>query len=90
MVDSTTSSSPLLKAVIIVGGPHADNEFRPLNLNCPKPLFPIAGLPMIQHHLEALSAVPGMKEVYLVGYYEANQFTSFLESVQPRYSFSIK
>ena len=34
-------------------------RFRPLSLDSPKPLFPIAGLPIIQHHIEACSKVKG-------------------------------
>lgn len=28
-------------------------RFRPLSLDVPKPLFPVAGLPVIQHHIDA-------------------------------------
>ena len=32
-------------------------RFRPLSLDIPKPLFPVAGFPMIYHHIEAASKV---------------------------------
>ena len=32
-------------------------RFRPLSLDIPKPLFPVAGFPMIYHHIEAASQV---------------------------------
>ena len=32
-------------------------RFRPLSLELPKPLFPIAGFPLIHHHIEACSKV---------------------------------
>ena len=32
-------------------------RFRPLSLDVPKPLFPVAGLPIVQHHIEACSKV---------------------------------
>lgn len=42
-----------LKAVILIAGPQKGTRFRPLSLDVPKPLFPIAGLPIVQHHIEA-------------------------------------
>ena len=71
-----------VNAVIIVGGPSTVTDFRPLSLYQPKPLFPIAGRPLIYHHLKALAGVPDLQEVFLVGYYEASQFTAFLEEVR--------
>ena len=47
-----------VKAVILVGGPSRGTRFRPLSMaqnSVPKPLFPIAGFPMIYHHLRALN-----------------------------------
>jgi len=38
-------------------GVFAGTRFRPLSLNVPKPLFPVAGIPMIQHHIEACAQV---------------------------------
>ena len=35
-----------------------------------KPLFPIAGRPMIWHHIQALSKVDGLTEVLLIGFYD--------------------
>lgn len=32
-------------------------RFRPLSLELPKPLFPVAGYPIIHHHIEACSKV---------------------------------
>ena len=32
-------------------------RFRPLSLDVPKPLFPVAGFPMIFHHIEAAAKV---------------------------------
>ena len=51
------SATPTVKAVILIAGPQKGTRFRPLSLDVPKPLFPVAGLPMIQHHIEALSKV---------------------------------
>ncbi|KAI9592325.1 nucleotide-diphospho-sugar transferase [Syncephalis fuscata] len=60
----------LYKAVILVGGPSRGTRFRPLSLNCPKPLFPVAGQPFIFHHLNALSKVDELREVFLIGFFE--------------------
>ncbi|KAL7752659.1 hypothetical protein RI367_001661 [Sorochytrium milnesiophthora] len=73
-------SAPPTKAVILVGGPSRGTRFRPLSLNCPKPLFPIAGKPLLYHHLDAIADKQlGIREVYLVGFFEDNVFSTFLE-----------
>ena len=54
---------PSIKAVILIAGPQKGTRFRPLSLDLPKPLFPLAGSPMIAHHVEAAAAVPGVNEV---------------------------
>lgn len=61
-----------LKAVILLGGPQKGTRFRPLSLDLPKPLFPIAGFPMVQHHIEACSKLQDVTEIYLVGFYQPN------------------
>jgi len=66
------------KAVILTGGPSKGTRMRPLSLDIPKPLFPIAGRPMIWHHIQALSKVEGMHEVLLVGFYEDSVMASFV------------
>jgi mannose-1-phosphate guanylyltransferase len=45
------------KAVILIAGPQKGTRFRPLSLDVPKPLFPVAGRPIVQHHIEACSKV---------------------------------
>ncbi|VDO83534.1 unnamed protein product [Onchocerca flexuosa] len=57
--DAQLASSMMmtLKAVILVGGAQKGTRFRPLSLQLPKPLFPIAGVPLIEHHIEQLSKV---------------------------------
>lgn len=79
-----------LKAVILVGGPSRGTRFRPLSLTTPKPLFPIAGVPMIKHHIEALARVDGMKEIFLVGFFETTEFTSFLDDIQEEIKIPVK
>ena len=46
-----------VKAVILIGGPSRGTRFRPLSFKVPKPLFPVAGEPVIEHHIEACAKV---------------------------------
>lgn len=81
----------VLKGVILVGGPSVGTRFRPLSMDVPKPLFPIAGNALIYHHVVALSKVPGMKEILLIGFFETSVFDRFLSEVQIEFpSISIK
>ena len=56
----------MVKAVILVGGPGKGTRFRPLSLEVPKPLFPLAGRAMIEHHIKACSELNDMQEVCLI------------------------
>ncbi|CAG8517397.1 9498_t:CDS:2 [Acaulospora morrowiae] len=69
----------IFKAIILVGGPSRGTRFRPLSLDSPKPLFPVAGHPIIWHHLEAVSKVEELKEVLLIGFFENSVFDRFVE-----------
>ncbi|KAH7646165.1 GDP-mannose pyrophosphorylase A [Dermatophagoides farinae] len=81
----------MIKAVIIVGGPQKGTRFRPLSFNSPKPLFPIAGLPMIEHLIKACIQVPKMKEILLIGFYQLDDaFTEFIQSMTLKYQISIR
>ncbi|KAI8843630.1 nucleotide-diphospho-sugar transferase [Chytridium lagenaria] len=75
-----------LKGIILVGGPSVGTRFRPLSMGVPKPFFPIAGSPMIYHHVSSLAKVPGMKEIILIGFFENNVFDRFLTEVQMEFS----
>ncbi|KAL9577643.1 MAG: hypothetical protein Q9212_006237 [Teloschistes hypoglaucus] len=74
-----TSGSSSTKAVILVGGPSRGTRFRPLSLDVPKPLFDVAGHPILWHCLQAVAKVPTIKEVILVGYYEESVFRDFIK-----------
>ncbi|XP_074857714.1 mannose-1-phosphate guanylyltransferase regulatory subunit alpha isoform X2 [Carettochelys insculpta] len=81
----------MLKAVILIGGPQKGTRFRPLSFEVPKPLFPVAGVPMIQHHIEACTKVPCMKEILLVGFYQPTEALSrFLASAQQEFKIPIR
>ncbi|XP_066603254.1 mannose-1-phosphate guanyltransferase alpha-A [Prorops nasuta] len=71
----------MLKAVILIGGPLKGTRFRPLSLDIPKPLFPIAGLPMIQHHIEACALLPNLTEVLIIGSYQTSDLSQFIQEV---------
>ncbi|RPA71323.1 nucleotide-diphospho-sugar transferase [Ascobolus immersus RN42] len=79
------------KAVILVGGPSRGTRFRPLSLDLPKPLFDVAGHPIIWHNLKALAKTPGIKEVILIGYYDESVFAPYIKWWSLDYpQFSIK
>ncbi|TWU74945.1 Proteasome subunit alpha type-2 [Metarhizium rileyi] len=69
------------KAVILVGGPSRGTRFRPLSLDLPKPLFDVAGHPIIWHCLSAIARVPNkqIQEVYMIGYYDESVFRDFIK-----------
>ena len=72
-------NAPTTKAVILVGGPSRGTRFRPLSLEQPKPLFEIAGHPIIEHCFASITKVPSIKEVFIVGYYEEAVFRDFIK-----------
>lgn len=65
-------------------------RFRPLSLDIPKPLFPLAGVPLIQHHIEACASLKDIKEILLIGFYPVAQIESFINEVQSQYPVAIK
>nr|XP_039247506.1 mannose-1-phosphate guanyltransferase alpha-A-like [Styela clava] len=79
------------KAVILIGGPDKGTRFRPLSLNQPKPLFPVAGVPMIQHHIEACVAVPNLQEIILIGFFpEDENLKNFINHCRKEFNISIR
>ncbi|KAF7123075.1 hypothetical protein RHSIM_Rhsim12G0161200 [Rhododendron simsii] len=75
------SSQERVAAVIMVGGPTKGTRFRPLSLNIPKPLFPLAGQPMAHHPISACKRIPNLAQIYLVGFYEEREFTMYVSSI---------
>lgn len=65
-------------------------RFRPLSLDLPKPLFPIAGRSIIQHHIEACVQLTELKEILVIGYYPAAQMEKFVSDMQTLYNVSIR
>lgn len=81
----------MLKAIILVGGPMKGTRFRPLSLELPKPLFPVAGFPIIYHHIEACSQVPGLREILVIGFYQPNEaLNRFISQSQQEFQIQIR
>ncbi|KKP02925.1 mannose-1-phosphate guanylyltransferase [Trichoderma harzianum] len=76
---SATPVGAATKAVILVGGPSRGTRFRPLSLDLPKPLFDVAGHPIIWHCLDAVARVKQIQEVYIIGYYDESVFRDFIK-----------
>ncbi|EGP88391.1 mannose-1-phosphate guanyltransferase like protein [Zymoseptoria brevis] len=74
-----TGGGSVTKAVILVGGPSRGTRFRPLSLDLPKPLFEVAGHPIIEHCFAAITRVPEIREVFIVGYYDESVFRDFIK-----------
>ncbi|RDD39038.1 Mannose-1-phosphate guanyltransferase alpha-B [Trichoplax sp. H2] len=81
----------LIKAIILIGGPQKGTRFRPLSLELPKPLFPVAGIPMIEHHVAACAKIPEIKEVLLIGFYQQNEYLlRFIEDMKRKYDIFVR
>ncbi|ERN06480.1 hypothetical protein AMTRI_Chr10g1370 [Amborella trichopoda] len=75
------STQERVVAVILVGGPTKGTRFRPLSLNIPKPLFPLAGQPMVHHPISACKRIPHLVQIYLIGFYEEREFLLYVSSI---------
>jgi len=56
-------------------------RFRSLSLNIAKPLFPLAGFPMVHHPILACKKIPNLAHIYLIGFYDERLFTLYLSNV---------
>eukprot|EP00741_Cyanophora_paradoxa_P003641 tig00000093_g3538.t1 len=82
-----------VKAVLMVGGPTKGTRFRPISLSSrwiPKPLFPIAGRPMILHHIEACAKLPSLKSILMIGFYEEEDFSEFVRTTSAQLNIPIR
>ncbi|XP_057759710.1 uncharacterized protein LOC130980094 [Arachis stenosperma] len=77
-------------AVIMVGGPTKGTRFRPLSFDIPKPLFPLAGQPMVHHPIAACKRIPNLAQIYLIGFHEEREFALFVSSVSNELKVPIK
>lgn len=65
-------------------------RFRPLSFNSPKPLFPIAGLPTIEHLIKACVKIPNMKEIFLLGFFPQDDLDEFVKSMKNKYQLNVR
>ena len=63
---------PALEAILLVGG--KGTRLRPLTISTPKPLLPIAGVPLLEHQLRKASAA-GIRRIVFATSYRAAMFT---------------
>mmetsp|Transcript_2642 Transcript_2642/g.6366 ORF Transcript_2642/g.6366 Transcript_2642/m.6366 type:complete len:415 (+) Transcript_2642:53-1297(+) len=78
------------KAVVLIGGPGKATNFRPLSFRVPKPLFPVAGEPLIYHHIAACAKLPGLLEVLILGGHDESLFQEFMASSTERLGIKIR
>lgn len=73
-----------MKSVILCAG-YATRLY-PLTLNCPKPLLPIGGRPLIEYILDVLEEIPEIGEVFIVtnARFRKNFVDWYDERVNPR------
>jgi len=88
-------SLPVVKLVILVGGPSKGTRFRPLSLDTPKPLFPVSDKPLIWHHVSAscanLQGQADLREIILIGFYERTaEWTKFCSSIEAEFSVPVR
>jgi len=69
-----------VEAVIVAGG--LGTRLRPLTVNAPKHLLPVAGVPFVVHQVAKLAAA-GVRRVVLATSYHAEQFQPILGDGQP-------
>ena len=60
-------------------------RFRPLSLDVPKPLFPVAGIPLVQHLIESCVQVKTLKEILILGNFPSADIVPFLSEISPLY-----
>lgn len=73
------------KALILVGGGTRGTRFRPLSLDIPKVLFPVAGKPIVSHAIDSIAAISSIKEILLIGFYDDAVFKDFIADAQKQY-----
>lgn len=64
-----------MKAMLLAAG--RGERMGPLTEHCPKPLLPVAGKPLLRHHLERLARL-GIREVVVNASYLGDQVEDFL------------
>ncbi|CAG88244.2 DEHA2E15862p [Debaryomyces hansenii CBS767] len=78
-----------LKVVILIGGETTGTRFRPLSMDTPKVLFPIAGKPLISHIVQKIAELGEgeLIEVFLLGYFtDLKPFDEYIAEAKKEYS----
>lgn len=76
-----------MNVVILVGGPSTGTRFRPLSFHCPKPLFPVAGAPLLSHHMRAVATLgSSLNKVFLLGFFPDGTFDDWIKSTSQDHS----
>ena len=69
----------MLRAVLLLGGPTKQSSFGPFDQ--PSPFVKVAGIELIGHHLYALSRLPNIKDIVLLGFYDQAIIHGLIEQV---------
>lgn len=81
----------MTKVVLLIGGPSTGTRFRPLSLERAKPMFMVAGHPLVWHHLKACTKLPNLTEVILLGFYTLDaQWSEFLAKAEKELGLKIR
>ncbi|KAI3390106.1 hypothetical protein SNEBB_010147 [Seison nebaliae] len=83
-----------VKVVILIGSDSKGTRFRPLSLDVPKPLFPIADKPIIYHIIKQVKEeIPEeeLGEILLIGQYgEVERIELFIQNTSNELNISLK
>lgn len=77
-----------VKAVILAGGSSIGTRFRPLSIDTPKVLFPIAGKPLLTHIIDNLVSQLGgdLEEVFLISFFkDSTPFDEYVDEIKRIY-----
>eukprot|EP00898_Chlorokybus_atmophyticus_P000856 jgi/Chlat1/1771/Chrsp134S02093 len=77
-------------AVVLVGGPTKGTRFRPLSFNLPKPMFPLAGRPMLYHPVVACKKIPDLKRILVIGFYDEKEFGFYCSAMSNELNISVR
>ena len=88
MSAASTGAGSSLHALILAAG--YGTRLYPLTLSRPKPLLPVAGRPLIDHIVDRLSRLPGLREALVVTNRRfAPQFVAWQSSARPAVPVSV-
>ncbi|KAI0978904.1 hypothetical protein GJ496_005082 [Pomphorhynchus laevis] len=92
MTKSQKNTKCSVEVVIVIGGGKKGTRFRPLSLELPKPLFPIAGQPIIQHLISQCAPLSNkITGINLIGYYDIDERLSrLIEQMQIKFNIPIR